>query len=107
MESDLIGKTAIITGASSGIGAATARLLAGAGCRVVLTARSAQKPLSALSTCYKSVTPSHNLSCHDNPGGMITLMLQVRRREIDVAMFDHQKTTIRFHVEFSVNNTTA
>ena len=35
----LTGKTAIVTGASSGIGAATARLLAGAGARVVGGAR--------------------------------------------------------------------
>ncbi len=36
---DLTGKTAMITGASRGIGEATARLLAGAGARVVLLAR--------------------------------------------------------------------
>jgi ribitol 2-dehydrogenase len=47
MESSLEGKVVIITGASSGIGAATARMLAGLGSRVVLTARSTEK-LAAL-----------------------------------------------------------
>src|SRR5690606_3377522 len=36
---DLTGKTALITGASSGLGAHFARTLAGAGARVVVTAR--------------------------------------------------------------------
>lgn len=38
---DLTGKTAVVTGASRGIGAAVARALAGAGAHVVLAARSA------------------------------------------------------------------
>lgn len=43
MEHPLNGKVVIITGASSGIGAATARALAKAGCRLTLAARSADK----------------------------------------------------------------
>ena len=45
---DLIGKTVIVTGASQGIGAATARAFASAGAKVVLVARS-EEPLGALS----------------------------------------------------------
>jgi ribitol 2-dehydrogenase len=42
-ESVLAGKVVIITGASSGIGAATARMLAGLDCRLVLAARSGER----------------------------------------------------------------
>lgn len=40
---DLVGKTALITGATSGIGAATAMLLAVEGCKVALTGRNREK----------------------------------------------------------------
>jgi ribitol 2-dehydrogenase len=43
MQNSLSGKVVIITGASSGIGAATARLLADYGCKLVLAARSEDK----------------------------------------------------------------
>ena len=43
MEQPLLGKVVIVTGASSGIGAATARALAGEGCKLTLAARSAEK----------------------------------------------------------------
>ncbi|PRD18494.1 UNVERIFIED_CONTAM: gra-orf5, partial [Trichonephila clavipes] len=44
---DLTGKTALITGASSGLGAHFARVMAAAGARVVVAARRAER-LSAL-----------------------------------------------------------
>lgn len=43
MSSDLSGKVVVITGASSGIGAALARALSGSGCRLTLAARSLDK----------------------------------------------------------------
>ncbi len=43
MTNTLDGKVVIVTGASSGIGAATARLLSNSGCKVVLASRSADK----------------------------------------------------------------
>jgi len=50
---DTIGKVAIVTGASAGIGLATAQRLASAGARVVLAARSGEK-LLALAAGLKS-----------------------------------------------------
>jgi ribitol 2-dehydrogenase len=43
MTNTLDGKVVIVTGASTGIGAATARLLSNSGCRIVLASRSADK----------------------------------------------------------------
>jgi NAD(P)-dependent dehydrogenase (short-subunit alcohol dehydrogenase family) len=45
---DLSGKTAVVTGASAGLGIETARVLAGAGARVIMAARDQQKLQAAV-----------------------------------------------------------
>lgn len=55
MTGSLAGKVVIITGASSGIGAATARLLAAEGCKLVLAARSQDK-MAALASTFHTET---------------------------------------------------
>ena len=51
----LTGRTAVITGASSGLGVETARVLAGAGAHVVLVARQADKLATVASALRESV----------------------------------------------------
>lgn len=51
---DLSGKVAIVTGASSGLGLETSRVLAGAGAHVVMVARNAEKLATAVSTIRSS-----------------------------------------------------
>ena len=50
MDLGLSGRTALVTGASSGLGLATARALAAEGVRVALVSRSAQKLAAAVAT---------------------------------------------------------
>ena len=45
---DQTGKTAIVTGATGGLGYETARMLAGAGARVILAGRNAGKGADAM-----------------------------------------------------------
>ena len=47
MDLKLAGKTALITGGSKGIGRATAEILAGEGCNVILVSRNAENLAAA------------------------------------------------------------
>lgn len=59
----LKGKTAVITGASQGIGEATARLMAEAGCAVVLAARSAGKISAIAEDIRNAGGKAHAIPC--------------------------------------------
>ena len=52
---DLSGRTAVVTGGTTGLGLETARALAAAGARVVLTARTAEKGEAAVATIVGAV----------------------------------------------------
>lgn len=52
---DLSGATAVVTGATTGLGLETARALASAGARVIVTARSAEKGEAAVATLTEQV----------------------------------------------------
>jgi len=51
MDLKLAGKVALITGSSRGIGLATAKALAAEGCRLMLSARSAEQLAEAEGSC--------------------------------------------------------
>jgi ribitol 2-dehydrogenase len=67
MNSALAGKVVIVTGASSGIGAAAARLLVRQGCEVVVAARNAQKleKLAAELSPHALAVPTDVAKGHD------------------------------------------
>ena len=54
-----LGRTAVVTGATSGLGYETARVLAEAGSEVILTGRDDQKGLQAVASVSREVTGAH------------------------------------------------
>src|SRR5215212_538582 len=89
--SEIKGKVIAITGASSGIGEATARLLAGRGASVVLGARRTER-LQALATGIR-----------DHGGGVEYQALDVTRRE-DVTSFVNLARECFGRLDVLVNN---
>uniref|UniRef100_V5GUP5 NADP-dependent L-serine/L-allo-threonine dehydrogenase n=1 Tax=Kalmanozyma brasiliensis (strain GHG001) TaxID=1365824 RepID=V5GUP5_KALBG len=70
-------KTVLVTGASGGIGKATALLFARAGCNVILTARRAEELSAAATECAHA-----NLAGQTNAGGnFAAITLDMRNRE--------------------------
>jgi short-subunit dehydrogenase len=83
MRSSLAGRVAVVTGASSGIGLATATELASAGARVVLVARSASRLRAAADVVAREAQGSAaplGLPCDvSDPEAVVTLADRVRR----------------------------
>ena len=89
---DLSGKTALVTGASSGLGEHFARLLAGKGARVVIAARRAEK-LEALASEIKSAG-----------GEALPIAMDVTSPESVDADFAHISETLGAPADILINN---
>jgi retinol dehydrogenase-12 len=114
--SAMLGKTAMVTGATDGIGWVTARELAGMGARVLLVGRNEQKGQRALAGIRKAV-PGADLAFHRAD---LSLMTEVRRLARNVAesearldvlvnnaggLFQHrQETAEGFERTFALNH---
>ena len=82
MDLGLSGRTALVTGASSGLGLATARALAAEGVRVAIVSRSAQKLAAAVASIDGDpITTTADLS----DGSSIDAMLA----EVTAAVMSH------------------
>jgi NAD(P)-dependent dehydrogenase (short-subunit alcohol dehydrogenase family) len=72
---DLSGKLALITGASRGIGAATAQLLAAHGAEVILSSRKAEGLKAVAETIVSGGGKAHVMPCHTGEGAAIEAMM--------------------------------
>jgi NAD(P)-dependent dehydrogenase (short-subunit alcohol dehydrogenase family) len=72
---DLSGKLALVTGASRGIGAATAQLLAAHGAEVILSSRKADGLKAVAETIVSGGGKAHVMPCHTGEGAAIEAMM--------------------------------
>ncbi|CCL99119.1 uncharacterized protein FIBRA_01133 [Fibroporia radiculosa] len=97
--SRLIGKTVLITGASAGIGAATAVLFAKGGSNVILCARRAD----ALKKVAEACSTAHKESGLQQGGKFVTVQLDVSDKTQVASLFDKVPAELQA-VDILVNN---
>ncbi|OJT06075.1 NADP-dependent 3-hydroxy acid dehydrogenase [Trametes pubescens] len=97
--SRLIGKTVLVTGASAGIGAATAILFAKGGSNVILAARR----VDALKSVAEACTAAHKASGLQQGGKFVTVPLDVSDKKQIATFLDNVPEELR-KVDILVNN---
>jgi 3-hydroxy acid dehydrogenase/malonic semialdehyde reductase len=97
--SRLIGKTVLVTGASSGIGAATAILFAKAGSNVILVARRQEMLKQVADRCFAA----HRESGLDQGGKIATVQLDVSDKTQVAGFFEKVPQELR-NIDILVNN---
>ncbi|RPD66071.1 NAD-P-binding protein [Lentinus tigrinus ALCF2SS1-7] len=97
--SRLIGKTVLITGASAGIGAATAVLFAKGGSNVILAARRVE----ALKSVAEACAAAHKESGLQQGGKFATIQLDVSDKKQIASLYDKIPQDLR-NIDVLVNN---
>ncbi|KAH9063455.1 NAD(P)-binding protein [Lactarius vividus] len=97
--SRLLGKTVLITGASAGIGAATAILFAKGGSNLILLARRAD-PLEKVAEAARA---AHKASGVQQGGAVVTIQLDVSDRAQVAALWSKVPSNLR-NIDILVNN---
>jgi protochlorophyllide reductase len=111
----LDGKTAVITGANSGIGLATAKVLAGHGARVIMACRNAAKAEAAADDVRQTATGPVEVISLDLASlasvDECAAQLRANEQSLDLLMnnaglmaIDHAKTDDGFEMQFGVNH---
>ncbi|KIJ17393.1 hypothetical protein PAXINDRAFT_73466 [Paxillus involutus ATCC 200175] len=97
--SRLLGKTVVITGASSGIGAATAVLFAKGGANVILTARR----IDALTKVAEECATAHKEAGVQHGGNFVTISLDISDKNQVASFLEKVPTELR-DIDVLVNN---